>query len=170
MNRSSVSPQAKSKAKPLGKVPSAGLSEFLKASYNDKVPVAAITAATKIFGKNRPLKKEDRTIKRLSTNTSDIATSTLTEFLSKETYEKGKPLSEDAVKRIFQNFANDGKLSFEYLLKLGESTGIVITEKIAKLIVRKYGKRKDHLTVDDCISTVGRRQSAGRSTSKSPKK
>jgi ribosome maturation factor RimP len=52
---------------------------------------------------------------------------------------------------------------------MGESTGIVITEKIAKLIVRKYGKRKDHLTVEDCIN-VSRRQSAGRSTSKSPKK
>jgi hypothetical protein len=50
------------------------------------------------------------------------------------------------VKKIFQSYASEGKLSFEYLLKLGESTGITITAKVAKLIVRKYGKRKDHLT------------------------
>jgi hypothetical protein len=79
-------------------------------------------------------------------------------------------LTEDAVNRIFQSYANDGKLSFEYLLKMGESTGIVMTSKIAKLIVRKYGKRKDHLTASDCINTVARKSSAGRSTSKSPKK
>lgn len=127
MNRSSISPQAKSKAKQQVKAPSAGLTEFLKTNYNGKVPVAAITAATKLFGKNRPLKKEDRTLKRLSTNSSEIPQATLSEFLSSESYEKGKPLSEEAVKRIFQNFANDGKLSFEYLLKLGESSGIVIT-------------------------------------------
>lgn len=167
MNRSSVS---KSKAKQLNKAPSAGLIDFINASYKGKVPVAAITAATKYFGKNRPLKKDDRVITRLSNNSSEIATNALTDFLSTETHEKGKPLSQDAVKRIFQGFANEGKLSFEYLLKLGESAGVQINEKTAKLIVRKYGKRKDHLTVEDCVNTVGRKQSAGRSTSKSPKK
>jgi hypothetical protein len=169
MNRSSISPQAKSKAKQPTKAPSAGLSDFLKANYSAKVPVAALTAATKLYGKNRPLRKEDRTVKRLSSNTADIPASTLSEFLGSEGHEKGKALSEDGVKRVFQSFANEGKLSFEYLLKLGESTGVVITEKVAKLIVRKYGRRKDHLAVEDCLA-VGRRVSAGRSTSKSPKK
>ena len=169
MNRSSVSPQAKSKAK-LSKAPSAGLVNFLNTNYGGKVPVAAITAASKCFGKGRPIKKEDRTIKRLSGGSNDIATSNLNDFLNTEKHEKGKGLSEDAVKRIFQSFANEGKLSFEYLLKLSESTGITITEKMAKMIVRKYGKRKDHLSSEDCLQTVGRRNSAGRSTSKSPKK
>lgn len=82
MNRSSVSPQAKSKAKQQGKVPSAGLTEFLKANFNGKVPVAAVTAATKFYGKNRPLKREDRTIQRLSSSTSEISASALTEFLN----------------------------------------------------------------------------------------
>jgi hypothetical protein len=170
MNRSSLSPQAKSKPKQQNKGPSAGLTEFLNAKYNGKVPVAALTAATKLYGRHRPLKKEDRTLRRLSTNGSDVTAASLTEFLSTETHEKGKALPEDAVKRIFQNFANDGKLSFEYLLKLGESTGVVLTEKVAKAIVRKYGKRKDHLTAGDCVATVARRNSGGRSTSKSPKK
>jgi len=170
MNRSSLSPQAKSKPKQQNKAPSAGLTDFLNAKYHGKVPVAALTAATKLYGKNRPLKKDDKTVKRLSTNGSDIPAASLTEFLNTETHEKGKPLSEDAVKRIFQNFANDGKLSFGYLLKLGESTGVAITEKVAKAIVRKYGKRKDHLTTADVLATVARRNSAARSTSKSPKK
>jgi len=30
---------------------------------------------------------------------------------------------------------------------MGESTGVTINEKMAKLIVKKYGKRKDHMTV-----------------------
>lgn len=112
MNRSSISPQAKSKPKQLAKTPSAGLLDFINANYNGRVPVAAITAATKYYGKNRPLKKEDRVISRLSNHSSEISTNTLNQFLSTETHEKGKPLSEDAIKRIFQGFANEGKLSF----------------------------------------------------------
>lgn len=105
MNRSSISPQAKSKAK-LSKAPSAGLVDFLNNNYGGKVPVAAITAASKCFGKGRAIRKEDRTIKRLSGGSNDIATSSLSEFINTEKHEKGKGLSEDAVKRIFQSFAN----------------------------------------------------------------
>jgi hypothetical protein len=86
MNRSSVSPQAKSKAKQLNKAPSAGLIEYLKSNYNGKVPVDAITAASKYFGKSRPLKKDDRTIRRLSSDSAEITTAALTEFLSAETH------------------------------------------------------------------------------------
>lgn len=56
MNRSSVS-QSKSKGKTLNKVPSASLIEFINKSYGNSIPVAAITASSKYFGKNRPLKK-----------------------------------------------------------------------------------------------------------------
>lgn len=41
---------------------------------------------------------------------------------------------------------------------------------MAKLIVRKYGKRKDHLTVVDCIQTISRKGSATKNPSTSPKK
>jgi hypothetical protein len=112
MNRSSISPQAKSKGKQLGRVPSAGLLSTLSSNYGDKIPVAAITAASKYYGKGRPLRKDDRTLKRLSNNGSDISAATLNAFLTTETHEKGKPLSEEAVKRIFASFANEGKLSF----------------------------------------------------------
>jgi hypothetical protein len=82
MNRGSLSPQAKSKAKQLNKAPSAGLIDFLTTHYKNKVPVAAITAASKHFGRNRPLKKEDKAIKRISANSSDVPSSALTQFLS----------------------------------------------------------------------------------------
>lgn len=106
MNRSSISPQPKSKNKQLNKTPSAGLLDFINANYNGRVPVAAITAASKYFGKNRPLKKDDRIVNRLSNNSTEIPTTALGQFLSTETHEKGKPLSEDAVKRIFHSYAN----------------------------------------------------------------
>lgn len=56
MNRSSVS-QPKSKGKSLTKGPSPALTEFLNKNYGGKIPVAAITASTKYFGKGRPLRK-----------------------------------------------------------------------------------------------------------------
>ena len=56
MNRSSVS-QPKSKGKSLSKAPSAGLIDFLNKNYGGKIPVAAITASSKYFGKNRLIKK-----------------------------------------------------------------------------------------------------------------
>lgn len=58
-------------------------------------------------------------------------------------------------------------MSFEYILKLAESNGIAINEKMAKLIVKKYG-RKDHLSLEDCLFVNKRR--ASHSVSKSPKK
>jgi len=53
-------------------------------------------------------------------------------------------------------------------MKMGESTGVTINEKVAKLIVKKYGKRKDHMTVEDCLNINARR--SGKSQSKSPVK
>lgn len=66
MKKASVSPQPKAKSKSLTKVASVGLLDFLKEKYPQKVPVAALTAATKYFGKGKILRKDDRTIKRLA--------------------------------------------------------------------------------------------------------
>lgn len=43
-------------------------------------------------------------------------------------------------------------------MKMGESIGVNINEKMAKMIVKKYGK-KDHLNVDDCLRVNQRRAS-----------
>jgi hypothetical protein len=169
MKRSTISPQPKGKSKSLSKSASVGLVDFLNAQFPKRVPVAAITAATKYFGRTKPLTKDDRTIRRLAGNNSDIATPTLVDLLnSQEVHERGKQLSDEGVRRVYQNFANpEGKLTFEYIMKMGESIGVNITEKMAKLIVKKYGK-KDHLTADDCLRINKRRSS--KSFSKSPQK
>jgi hypothetical protein len=170
MKRSSVSPQPKGKSKSLTKTASPALVEYLNQQYPKKIPIAALTAATKYFGRGRPLKKDDRVIRRLAGSDADLPTATLVDLLgSQETHERGKVLSDEAIKRVYQSFANaEGKLSFEYIMKLGESNGVTITDKVAKLIVKKYGKRKDHLTIDDCIKVNQRRNS--KSVSKSPAK
>lgn len=68
MKKASVSPQPKGKSKSLSKSASVGLVTFLNEKYPKKIPIAAITAATKVFGKGKPLKKDDRIIKRLAGN------------------------------------------------------------------------------------------------------
>lgn len=169
MKKTSVSPAPKGKSKSLTKTASAGLVTFLNDKFPKKVPVAAITAASKLFARGKPLRKDDRIIRRLAGSDADISTATLVDLLgSQETHEKGKPLSDEAVRRVYQSYANaEGKLSFEYILKLAESNGVNISEKMAKLIVKKYGK-KDHLNVDDCLKVNQRRNS--KSLSKSPRK
>ena len=84
MKRSSVSPQGKSKSKSLSKVASGGLVDFLKDKYPKKVPIAAVTALTKVYGRNKALNKDDRIVKRLAGNASDIPTASLIDLLSSQ--------------------------------------------------------------------------------------
>ena len=95
MKRTSVSPNAKGKSKSLNKCASAGLLEFLQGQFPQRVPVAALTAATKYFARGKPLAKDDRTLRRLAGDKSDIATSSLLDLLSSpDTHERGKRLSD----------------------------------------------------------------------------
>jgi len=48
-------------------------------------------------------------------------------------------------------------MTFDYILKKCEELGVPMTERIAKGIVRKYGKRKDFLSSEDCASVINRR-------------
>ena len=114
MKKSTISPQPKGKSKSLTRTASAGLIDFLNKQFPAKVPISAITAATKYFGKGKPLQKEDKTIRRLAGKNSDIPTSTLIDLInSQEVHERGKKLSDEGVKRVYQNFANpEGKLTF----------------------------------------------------------
>ena len=85
--RKSVSPQAKTRSKSLNRVASNGLIDFLKEKYPKKVPIAAITAATKLYGRGKPLNKDDRIVKRLAGTASDIPTASLVDLLtSQETH------------------------------------------------------------------------------------
>jgi hypothetical protein len=53
-------------------------------------------------------------------------------------------------------------------MKMGESSGVQISAKVAKAMVRKYGQRKDHLDLEDCLRINERWHN--RSLSKSPSK
>ena len=95
MKRASVSPQGRTKSKSLTKVASGGLIEYLQAKYPKRVPIAAITAVSKMYGRGKPLNRDDIIVKRLAGNASDIATSSLVDLLgSSEHHEKGKILSD----------------------------------------------------------------------------
>jgi hypothetical protein len=57
MKRSSASPAARGKSKSLGKSASIALGNYLFDRYPKKIPIAALTAASKYYGRGRPLKK-----------------------------------------------------------------------------------------------------------------
>jgi hypothetical protein len=57
MKKSTISPSAKGKSKSLARTASTGLVDFLNKQFPAQVPVSAITAATKYFGKGKPLQK-----------------------------------------------------------------------------------------------------------------
>jgi hypothetical protein len=84
MKKASISPAPKGRSKSLSKVASVELATFLNQQYPKTVPIAALTAATKYFGKGRHLRKDDRIIKRLAGSGGDIATSTLLDVLSSQ--------------------------------------------------------------------------------------
>ena len=71
------------------------------------------------------------------------------------------------MKRVYGNCSNhDGKLTFEYLMKMGESCGVTVNEKMAKAMVRRYGNRKDHLNLDDCMKVNNRKTEANINTAR----
>lgn len=147
--RRSNSLYCKGKSRSLNRSASLNLINYLSKKYADAIPVAAVTTAHKLYGKTKALEKDDRFINRFSDGKGNIDASKFLEYLSKpEPMERGKGLTESAVARVYQNFSNqDGKLSFEYLMKLGELCGTPITMAVAKGMVRKFGKRKDHLSM-----------------------
>lgn len=166
MKRNNTS-QNKSKSRSLTRTASPGLVQYVSEKYQKKIPLAAITAAQKVYGKMKTLGKDDKLVKRYADEKGNIDTAGLLGYLGNpEVHEKGKPLTEDALHRVYDNYSNDGKLTFEYIMKMGENSGVKITPELAKAIVRKYGKRKDHLSYEDCLRITERR--ARKNTSKSP--
>lgn len=158
MKRHSTS-QNKSKSRSVVRSASIGLIEFVKQKHERTIPVAFITAAHKLYARGKALEKEDRFVKRFSDKKGLIDTNRFVEYLGKgELQERGKGLSEESMKRVYENCCNqDGKLTFEYIMKMGDNCGITINMRVAKAIVRKYGGRKDHLNLQDCSQINKRR-------------
>lgn len=62
-------------------------------------------------------------------------------------------------------------MTFEYILKKCETLGVPMSERIAKGIIRKYGKGKEYLTVEDCEKVINRRYAKAQGAkSPTPKK
>ena len=163
MKRSHTTTKYKSRSLP--RSASTGLIDFLKKKYDNAIPVAVLTTTHKLYGRcpgSKILNKDDRFVQRFSDRKGVVNANKLIEYLSKfEAPVKGKGLSEDALRRVYGNCSNqDNKLTFEYIMKMGEQCGVAIDQKMAKAMVRKYGNRKDYLSIEDCIKINNRRLEA----------
>ncbi len=125
--------------------------------FKNKVPISFLTGLSKTYSK-KPIDSNTPLIKRHADG-KFVDGIKLTQYLGEKTHhDKGKPLSDEAIKRVFKNCSNpEGKLSFEYIMKAADAVGIAFPEKLAKAAVRKYGKNKDHLNMEDCLRIVQRR-------------
>jgi len=102
MKRISTSAQNKAKSRSINRSASAGLIEYINRKFGPKMPVAALTSAHKMFGRSKPLTKDDKFIARFSDQPGFINATKLVEYLGQnETHEKGKMLSDEAVKRVY---------------------------------------------------------------------
>jgi hypothetical protein len=160
MKKSSVKPMDKTRQR--SRTASEELVKSLSKLFPDKkVPLSALTGLSKKYGK-KPIDPNSTFVKRLITDPKDpksLNATKLTEYLSENThFKRGQQLTDDAIKRAHAAFCNaEGRMTFEYILKRCEEIGVPISEKAAKGIVRKYGKRKDYLSAEDCIRVIHRR-------------
>jgi Ca2+-binding EF-hand superfamily protein len=70
------------------------LLDYLDRKYQKSIPVSAVTAAHKLYGKSKPLSKEDRFIKRFSDDKGEIDAPKFVTYLNKnEPLERGRPLN-----------------------------------------------------------------------------
>lgn len=86
--------QGKAKSRSIERVPSAALLDYLSQKYQKAIPLAAITATQKMYGKARLLSKEDKFVKRFADSKGNIDAPKLIEYLNRpETQERGKALN-----------------------------------------------------------------------------
>ena len=73
------------------------------------------------------------------------------------------------MKRIYNESANsEGRMTAECLIRMAEEVGVQLTDREAFDMVKKYGKRKQHLSLEDCVKMNNRGRKTA--TSKSPRK
>lgn len=101
-----------------------------------------------------------------------VSSNKLVEYLQTSmTRVKGQALSDESVRRVYNNCSNpEGKLTLECILRMADESGVAVSEKEARDMIRKYGRRKQFLSVDDCLQLNDRRRKRTASKSKTPKK
>lgn len=122
MKKSILSPPSKSKNKSLQKSASGGLVDFLNSKFPKRIPIAAITAATKFYGRGKPLLKDDKLVKRLAGNGSDVETASLVTLLAGQDIQlkKENPYPKKVYAESTKHLpVQKVKLTFEYIMKMG---------------------------------------------------
>ena len=138
---------------PTGKCPDEVLN-FVKNSFEDTITVPYLTAVTKKYNKQHCLHEGDKFLSRFVQGKGLASTAKLLDYLKNPMPHpsRNQPLSEEAVKRVYHNWVNkEGLMTYESLLKMAEESSVPLTEKEAKEMVRRYGKSKQFLSVDDML-------------------
>ncbi len=123
--------------------------DLLKSTYGSRIPPAFVSGLSKKYGR-RVVSLDSKAVKKLiDPKYKSISSEQLMEYLSnKDLHRKGKPLSENSVKRVFENASNaDGTITFDRLMTQGQESNINISAALAKTIVRRYGKAQGFLTL-----------------------
>ena len=112
------------------------------------MPIPYLTAITKKYNKERVLHEEDKFIQKFVTQKGFVSTSKIADYLkTAPTFKKGQALPEESVKRIYNASARQGKLTADCLVKMATEVGVSLTDKEAIDLVKRYGKRKQHLSL-----------------------
>ncbi len=157
MKRSIVKSQSKIKTR--SRNASEQLIKSIPKVFSDKrIPIAALTGLSKKYSK-RVLDPSSSFVKRFTVDAKNLNADSVTKYLSENThFQKGQTLSDDAIKRAHAAFCNNqGRMTFEYIMKRCEELGVAMNQKLAKGIVRRYGKGKDYLSAEDCAKVIHRR-------------
>lgn len=75
--------QNKSKSRSLNRTPSPGLVDYLDQKYQKSIPISAITAAHKLYGRTKALGKDDRFIQRFADGKGNVDAPKLLDYLGK---------------------------------------------------------------------------------------
>jgi Ca2+-binding EF-hand superfamily protein len=134
----------------------------MKTELPEKLPVPYLTAITKKYNKERALHEEDKFIQRFITQKGFVSTTKIADYLrAVPSRKRGEPLPEESIRRIFTASATaEGKLTADGLLKMAEEVGVQLSDKEAVDLIKRYGKRKHHLSVEDCLRLNARHPNA----------
>jgi len=158
--RSKLTSPRRTKENPLK--PSDELLSYLKTGYPEQLSMSYITAITKKYNKQRVLHQEDKFIQKFVTQKGFVNTGKIHEYLKNvPTRKRGDPLTDEALKRLYtENVNKNGILTAECLLKMAEEVKVPLTEKEALELIKRYGKRKQHLSLEDCARINARKGTA----------
>lgn len=83
------------------------LIDFIKTGFNGQIPISYLTGITKKYNKERCLHEEDKFIQRFVEGKNYVSSNKLIDYLKTNmSRAKGEPLSDESVKRVYNNCSN----------------------------------------------------------------